>query len=907
MSARTDNVWASHYSTLRFDEGMNRDELDRLTTVIGELRLWVTRAEALSIRTKSTIRNAEGAAANLNSRVVSVQIDRGQHWNVLPLELTDTTALQLLAQRDELPRYTLDETNALRRLDTELPIALNQAKALYGVRRLFTTRKTRDAAEQAGNFLLSFEPWAKASGLPHLLDRADVTPARPGETGAPPVFARSTSLVRFLTDFGAPQVLAHTAALGLPGSIATIGNAIRNEAGLRQVSVDAGVELRRAETARAVAEMPIDRLKDATRERIRVAPLNDAGFKTVMEVLTHGSRLASLEGIGVTTAHRIRGAAQTIWQATYEDMPVRIDVQNPSKETRELVRSLVAWEASRRVKMSKSDLSRVLAFTQLAGVLGSNTAQVVVGTHAAERSPIIEAIDSLAELARAISTPTLASSPVQPWDDFLGRPADFFAMLNELGFLTESEEAVNGGLPDEIVAAVRAFEMDTRHLHVSLRGYQAFGAKFALVQKKVIIGDEMGLGKTVEALAAIAHLHAKGSRHSLVISPAAVVTNWVREVRAKSDLRAHRLHGPGRDGEFRSWLRNGGVAVSTYESLGWLEPHLASVDELACTVLDEAHYIKNPNSLRAIRSARLITRSERAILLTGTPLENRVDEFGNLVDYVRPDLAVDATDLRPRLFRQQVAPAYLRRNQEDVLTELPELVEVAEWVAMSDEDTSAYRDAVYSGNFQAMRQAAMLQGPNSEKVQRLKFIVEEAEENGRKVIIFSNYLSVLKVVIDALSGRVHGPLTGSVPAEKRQLLVDEFSAAEAGAVLVAQIIAGGVGLNIQAASVVVICEPQLKPTTEWQAIARARRMGQLNTVQVHRLLSDEGVDLRVTQILAQKKQIFADYAAISETAESAPEAFDISEAELVKQVVDDERRRLFGGLQAEADENTAAT
>jgi superfamily II DNA or RNA helicase len=886
---------------------MNRDELDRLTAVIGELRSWVTRAEALSTRTKSTIRNAESAAANLKSKVVSVQIDREQQWNVLPLELSDAAALQLLALRDELPRYTLEETNALRRLDAELPLALNQAKALYGVRRLFTTRRTRDTAEQAGHFLLSFQAWAKSSGLPSLLDRADLTPVRPGETGSGAIFARSTSLVRFLTDFGSAQVLSNSAAIGLPGSIATIGGAIRNETGLRQMAEEAGVELRRAETARAVSEMPIDRLKDATRQRIRVAPLSDAGFKTVMEVLTHGSRLASLDGIGATTAHRIRGAAHTIWQATFEDMPTRIDVQHPTAETLELVRSLGAWDASRRVTISKSDLSRVSAFTQLAGLIEPNTVQVVVGSHTAERSPIIEAIDSLAELARVISTTTLASASRQPWDDFLARPADFFAMLNELGFLTETEEAVNGGLPDEIVEAVRAFEMDTRHLHVSLRGYQAFGAKFALVQKKVIIGDEMGLGKTVEALAAIAHLHARGSRLSLVISPAAVVTNWVREVRAKSDLRAYRLHGPGRDTEFRNWLRNGGVAVSTYESLGWLEPHLASIDELACTVLDEAHYIKNPNSLRAIRSARLITKSERAILLTGTPLENRVDEFSNLVEYIRPDLAVDATDLRPRLFRQQVAPAYLRRNQEDVLTELPELVEVAEWVAMSEEDASAYRDAVYSGNFQSMRQAAMLQGANSEKVQRLKFIVEEAEENGRKVIIFSNYLSVLKVVIDALSGRVHGPLTGSVPAEKRQLLVDEFTSAEAGAVLVAQIIAGGVGLNIQAASVVVICEPQLKPTTEWQAIARARRMGQLNTVQVHRLLSDEGVDLRVTQILAQKKQIFADYAAISETAETAPEAFDISEEELVKQVVDDERRRLFGGLQAEGTDDVAAT
>ncbi|MFD0855156.1 C-terminal helicase domain-containing protein, partial [Actinomadura adrarensis] len=121
----------------------------------------------------------------------------------------------------------------------------------------------------------------------------------------------------------------------------------------------------------------------------------------------------------------------------------------------------------------------------------------------------------------------------------------------------------------------------------------------------------------------------------------------------------------------------------------------------------------------------------------------------------------------------------------------------------------------------------------------------------------------------------------------------EFSAAGHGAVLVAQIVAGGVGLNIQAASVVVICEPQLKPTTEWQAIARARRMGQLESVQVHRLLSEEGVDERVTKILARKSDLFNEFARISETADSAPEAFDISEAEIARQVVAEERERLF--------------
>lgn len=161
------------------------------------------------------------------------------------------------------------------------------------------------------------------------------------------------------------------------------------------------------------------------------------------------------------------------------------------------------------------------------------------------------------------------------------------------------------------------------------------------------------------------------------------------------------------------------------------------------------------------------------------------------------------------------------------------------------------------------------------------------------MIVFSHFREVLDHVARALPGKVFGPSTGSVPAAARQTMVDQFSASPRGAVLVSQIVAGGVGLNIQAASVVVICEPQLKPTTEWQAIARAHRMGQLESVQVHRLLSEEGVDLRVTEILARKREVFNDFARISETAGSAPEALDVSEAELARDVVAAERERLF--------------
>src|SRR5262249_18722411 len=152
--------------------------------------------------------------------------------------------------------------------------------------------------------------------------------------------------------------------------------------------------------------------------------------------------------------------------------------------------------------------------------------------------------------------------------------------------------------PDDIAEQVRVLPLDQSRLTASLRGYQAFGAKFALVQERVILGDEMGLGKTVQALAAMCHLAAKGATHFLVVCPASVLVNWTREVHRHTLLEAHRLHGPGekREAAQREWAARGGVAVTTFEALRAMPEDLDV--PVGMLVIDEAHYAKNPNALR---------------------------------------------------------------------------------------------------------------------------------------------------------------------------------------------------------------------------------------------------------------------------------------------------------------------
>ncbi|MFF5215855.1 DEAD/DEAH box helicase [Micromonospora sp. NPDC000442] len=930
--------WAAGY---RAGVRMDKTEREELRRLVADFRRWGQLATTAQNWHRAVQRAASSAEEVMRARSVLVDRSGQPAWRVLPLGENDRDIVRRLRERAKLPATTNADRALLRLLTDDAPRAAADLAPMLDVRRYLTGPARKQSAATAATFLRhrhaeviaaegperlaqlgvhTAPPDPARDSLDDLLDpvlrfallaeRSDREPAgrsgsEPGRSGSEPAGRtgpasnEQTGPAPELAGWTGPEpeLVDRSVFGGLPAALAAIDKVMAGEAPYRSAAREAGEKVRHAEVRRILRDMPVEALRTVTRDRFRLGPLADAGVTTVQDVLQRGASLQALPGVGETSARRMLGAARTLWQATYDDTPVRIDVDHRHPEATHLLRCLAEWDARRRTRGAAADLERAAELAPLGSAIDRRTSHLLVvptrGLVATGLRESIQIVIRRAELLGGAPPAGRRRRRVDPWEDFLKRPADYLAMLAELGFTSGDENAVHGDLPDEIIQAVRDQALDGAHLTASLRGYQSFAARFALVQRKVIVGDEMGLGKTVEALAVLAHLHSRGSTHFLVVCPAAVVTNWVREIGGKSTLRPHRVHGPERDAAARTWLRDGGVAVTTYETLAWWEPQLRELPDLACVVVDEAHYVKNPQAQRSVRTKELVARADRAILLTGTPLENRVDEFRNLASYVRPDLTVDATDLSPPRFRRQIAPAYLRRNQDDVLDELPELIEVEEWLPMSSADTGRYREAVERGNFMQMRQAAMLQAAESTKVQRLVEIVREAAENERRVIVFSHFREVLDVIARTLPGPVFGPLTGSVPANHRQRMVDDFSAARHGAVLVAQIVAGGVGLNIQSASVVVICEPQLKPTTEAQAVARAHRMGQVQSVQVHRLLSEEGVDQRITELLAGKRRIFDEFARLSDLADASPEAVDLSEAELVQEVVAAERQRLL--------------
>jgi len=465
------------------------------------------------------------------------------------------------------------------------------------------------------------------------------------------------------------------------------------------------------------------------------------------------------------------------------------------------------------------------------------------------------------------------------WRDYTTDAASFHALLSTIADQEDAgpdgDDAARGFVTPELRQKIAAVPLDTSQLTARLRGYQVFGAQYAIHQRRSILGDEMGLGKTVQALAVLAHLAARGERRFLVVCPASVQVNWLNEIARHTTLPGHSLHGRDRDRATRQWRRDGGVAVTTYSTLGRL-PRAAAAG-VAMLVVDEAHFVKNPGAARSGSVRRVARKAERVCYLTGTPMENRVQEFRNLVEHLWPKVAarIDGSDAvsGARAFRRAVAPVYLRRNQEDVLAELPDKIEVEDWVQPTARDEAAYVKAVRARNIMAMRQAGF-SSARSAKAQRLCELVREAGEDGMKVVVFSYFLGVLDIVGKAIGRSVAGVIDGSVPPAARQDAVNRFTAADGHAVLLSQIEAGGVGLNIQAASLVILTEPQWKPSVEAQAIARAHRMGQVRKVQVHRLLAKGTVDERLRELQDRKRLLFDEFARKSEAKGVDPRAVD---------------------------------
>ncbi len=448
---------------------------------------------------------------------------------------------------------------------------------------------------------------------------------------------------------------------------------------------------------RDLAAIPVERMKDSTAGRVRLGPLAAAGFTTVLDVLDAPEwALLAVPGVGQQTVTQIYGAARQVASAIEHGLKFRVDLDPTNQRSTALLKALHRLDAVHRaveqVRPSVTPIGAGLATDIPVSVpttgrlrwffagnrrkeqATASVARIARTLHWADENSLWHALDHVAAVAQ--QKPTAE----QVWQDFERRSPEYYGLLGEIVDLKLDVADAEGFLPAEIVARVHEQELDETFRTVSLRGYQSFGARFSLVRRRVIIGDEMGLGKTIQAIAAMAHLRAIGGTHFLVVCPASVLINWMRELRARSTLTPYQLHGLERETNLRRWVSRKDVGVTTYESLRALA--IPATVTIAMLVVDEAHYTKNPAAQRSRNVNEIARRADRVLFLTGTPMENRVEEFRNLIGYLQPHVVPHIQShavAGPDVFRKAVAPVYLRRNVEDVLSELPELIQVDEW------------------------------------------------------------------------------------------------------------------------------------------------------------------------------------------------------------------------------------
>ena len=443
-------------------------------------------------------------------------------------------------------------------------------------------------------------------------------------------------------------------------------------------------------------------------------------------------------------------------------------------------------------------------------------------------------------------------------------------------------------------------------LTVELRTYQRRGLDWLQFLREFQLGgvlaDDMGLGKTVQTLAHILIEKEAGrlDRPCLVVTPTSLISNWRREAaRFAPALRVLVLHGGERHADFgRIGVHD--IVLTTYPLLPRDHEALAA-EPWHLLILDEAQTIKNPRA-QAAQVVRQLDARYR-LCLTGTPMENHLGELWALFDFLMPGFLGDAQrfkrhwrtpieqhgdrERRERLARR-VAPFLLRRRKQDVLSELPPKTEIVRSVALNDDQAALYegirlsmetrvRSAISAQGLARsqitildallkLRQACcdprLLKLPAAERVQgsaKLELLMDllpEQLEEGRRILLFSQFTSMLSLIEVELDARsiAYTKLTGRT--RKRDEAIERFRSGEVDLFLIS-LKAGGLGLNLTEADTVILYDPWWNPAVEAQAADRAHRIGQDKPVFVYKLLTEQTVEERMLA-MQQHKRALAD-------------------------------------------------
>ena len=456
---------------------------------------------------------------------------------------------------------------------------------------------------------------------------------------------------------------------------------------------------------------------------------------------------------------------------------------------------------------------------------------------------------------------------------------------------------------DSVLSSPDRPELDPEVFHGQLREYQKTGVAWldgmSSRSCNLILADEMGLGKTVQVLAFLA-VSPQKRLPALVVCPTTLVGNWAAEIkRFLPRFRTLVVNGPNRGALWKKAATRE-IVITSYALVRRDIEHISAI-KWSTLVLDEAQHIKNPLSLNA-RTCKSIPSASR-IILTGTPLENSAEDLWSMFDFLHPGLLgslnsfrekyseiAASAELKRELVRR-IAPFMLRRRKADVCLELPPKQEQLLYCDMEAPQRKLYQTLEERANEQyrqfselesgdrsithihllasimRMRQVCCAPellpegegaGIASAKLELLNELLLETLDSGHKVLIFSQFTSMLSLIRGSLDEQKieYEYLDGST--HDRAERIDRFNSDPDVRVFLLSLKAGGVGINLTSADTVIIFDPWWNPAVEDQAADRTHRIGQTRSVNIIRLVVRDSIEERILALHERKRALFND-------------------------------------------------
>ena len=442
----------------------------------------------------------------------------------------------------------------------------------------------------------------------------------------------------------------------------------------------------------------------------------------------------------------------------------------------------------------------------------------------------------------------------------------------------------NFKIPESLKGVLRSYQ-EKGFNWLSTLDYLGFGG---------ILGDEMGLGKTLQT---IAFLLSKKDSKTLIIAPTSLVFNWYNEFKKFApSLKVAMVNG--NPDERESLIKNYqeyDVLITTYNLC---KRDLESYKKIYFdyVILDEAQNIKNPSSQNAKSVKKL--KSKNRFALTGTPIENSLMELWSIFDFIMPNYLYDENKFITRYHRRLeedpiiieelkklVNPFILRRYKKDVIKELPNKIEKKLVIPMEEEQKKVY--LAYSEHVKALIEKKVIDDEfKNSKIEILSYItklrqiaidpslvmdkyngasgkmeailelVKNSIDEGHKILIFSQFTSALKNIskLFKINDISFNYLDGATPSKERGKLVEDFNKNNTSVFLIS-LKAGGTGLNLTSADIVIHFDPWWNPAVEDQASDRAHRIGQKNVVEVIKMISEDSIEEKIVNLQEEKRKL----------------------------------------------------